>query len=210
VSGVSALSGGTVLMTVADVRTMIVKAGINEVDIGKVREKQGVKVSLDAYPKIRFKRCHPAHLPGGSARGKGQGLRRRDRHRKAGGRAPHRDDGNIDVLGESRKNVLTVPIEALFRKDEKEIVYVKKAPDPKAASTPGFIARAFAGEKNDSKDNDNKKKLDPKDQWQIQFEAARGRDRSGQPRQDRDRQGAQGRRGSRRRRSDATQGEERP
>jgi HlyD family secretion protein len=43
---------------------MIIKAGINEVDIGKVRLEQPVKVGLDAYPKVRFagtiKRIAPA------------------------------------------------------------------------------------------------------------------------------------------------------
>ena len=41
-------------MTVANLGTMIIKAGVNEVDIGKVRLQQPVKVSLDAYPKVRF------------------------------------------------------------------------------------------------------------------------------------------------------------
>ena len=63
-SGVSSFNAGTVLMTVADVETMIIKAGINEVDIGKVRLEQPVKVSLDAYPKVKFagliKRIAPA------------------------------------------------------------------------------------------------------------------------------------------------------
>ena len=36
-SGGSSFNAGTVLMTVADIGTMIIKAGINEVDIGKVR-----------------------------------------------------------------------------------------------------------------------------------------------------------------------------
>src|SRR6478609_1628222 len=36
-SGVSSFNAGTVLFTVADVSKMIVKAGVNEVDIGKIR-----------------------------------------------------------------------------------------------------------------------------------------------------------------------------
>ena len=34
---------------------------------------------------------------------------------------------NIDVVGEKREKVLTVPVEAIFKKDETEVVYVKKA-----------------------------------------------------------------------------------
>src|SRR5258707_42325 len=63
-SGVSSFNAGTVLMTVADVETMIIKAGVNEVDIGKVRLDQPVRITLDAYPKVKFagtiKRIAPA------------------------------------------------------------------------------------------------------------------------------------------------------
>ncbi|HEX3108558.1 MAG TPA: efflux RND transporter periplasmic adaptor subunit, partial [Thermoanaerobaculia bacterium] len=53
-SGVSSFNAGTVLFTVADVSKMIVKAGVNEVDIGKIRVGMPVKVTLDAYPKVAF------------------------------------------------------------------------------------------------------------------------------------------------------------
>ena len=86
-SGVSSFNAGTVLMTVADVGTMIIKAGINEVDIGKVRLEQPVKVTLDAYPKVKFAREDPPHRPRRAPRGEGQGLRRRDRHRAPGGQS---------------------------------------------------------------------------------------------------------------------------
>ena len=91
-SGVSSFNAGTVLMTVADVETMIIKAGVNEVDIGKVRLEQPVKVSLDAYPKVKFAGDDQAHRARRPPRGEGQGLRRRDRDRPPGRRAPHGHD----------------------------------------------------------------------------------------------------------------------
>ena len=49
---------------------------------------------------------------------------------------------NIDVVGEKRAKVLTVPVEAIFKKDETEVVYVKKAEEPKkAAESGGFLAQ---------------------------------------------------------------------
>jgi len=53
-SGVSSFNAGTVLFTVADVSKMIIKAGVNEVDIGKIRIGMPVNVTLDSYPKIKF------------------------------------------------------------------------------------------------------------------------------------------------------------
>jgi multidrug efflux pump subunit AcrA (membrane-fusion protein) len=40
---------------------------------------------------------------------------------------------NIEVLGEKKDKVLTVPVESVFQRDEGEIVFVKMPFDPKAA-----------------------------------------------------------------------------
>jgi hypothetical protein len=69
------------------------------------------------------------------------------------------------VIGEKREKVLTVPVEALFRKDDQEFVYVKKAEAPKAAST-GFLTSVLAGSKKD----DPAARLDDKSKWKEQFE----------------------------------------
>src|SRR5260221_10569326 len=53
-SGVSSFNAGTVLFSIADVSKMIVKAGVNEVDIGKIHVGMPGKVTLDAYPKTGF------------------------------------------------------------------------------------------------------------------------------------------------------------
>ena len=48
-SGTQAIGGGgTAIMTVADLSEMIVKASINEVDVGKLKKGQGVKIGFDA------------------------------------------------------------------------------------------------------------------------------------------------------------------
>jgi len=40
------------------------------------------------------------------------------------------------VIGERKEKVLTVPVESVFKRDDQEIVYVKKAIDPKAFEEP--------------------------------------------------------------------------
>ncbi|HYS54598.1 MAG TPA: efflux RND transporter periplasmic adaptor subunit [Thermoanaerobaculia bacterium] len=131
-SGVSSFNAGTILFTVADVTKMIVKAGVNEVDIGKIRVGMPVKVTLDAYPKISFAgridRIAPAvriedkvHLFDVEVRLDAQG-----RELRSGMTA------NIEMIGEKKAKVLTVPVESVFQRDEGEIVYVKKKLDAKA------------------------------------------------------------------------------
>ena len=131
-SGVSSFNAGTVLFTVADVSRMIVKAGVNEVDIGKIRVGMPVKVTLDAYPKVNFggriDRIAPAVRIDDKVRVFDVEVRldAQGRELRSGMTA------NIEVVGERKDKVLTVPVESVFHRDDQEIVYVKKALDPKA------------------------------------------------------------------------------
>lgn len=50
VGGTSAFGGGTELFTIADLSTLLVKAAINEVDIGKVATGDTVRITVDAFP----------------------------------------------------------------------------------------------------------------------------------------------------------------
>ncbi len=164
-SGVSSFNAGTVLMTVADVQTMIIKAGVNEVDIGKVRLEQPVKVSLDAYPKVRFAGVIKRIAPAARLEEKVKVFDVEITIDRQGAELRTGMTANIDVIGERRDKVLTVPVEALFRKDDQEFVYVKKAEAPKDAST-SFLTSVFAGTKKD----DPAARLDEKTKWKEQFE----------------------------------------
>jgi HlyD family secretion protein len=164
-SGVSSFNAGTVLMTVADVGTMIVKAGINEVDIGKVRLGQPVRVGLDAYPKVRFAGQIKRIAPAARLEEKVKVFDVEIAIERQGAELRTAMTANIDVLGEKREQVLTIPVEALFRKDDKEVVYVSRPEAPKAAQSGGFFASVFANGKKDGAP-----KLDEKDKWKERFE----------------------------------------
>jgi len=133
-SGVSSFNAGTVLFTVADVSKMIVKAGVNEVDIGKVHVGMPVKVTLDAYPKASFAgridRIAPAVRLDDKVRVFDVEVRldAQGRELRSGMTA------NIEMIGEKKAKVLSVPVESVFQRDEGEIVYIKKKIDPKAAA----------------------------------------------------------------------------
>jgi HlyD family secretion protein len=152
-SGVSSFNAGTVLFTVADVSKMIVKAGVNEVDIGKIRVGMPVKVTLDAYPKIAFQgridRIAPAVRIDDKVRVFDVEVRldAQGRELRSGMTA------NIEVKGERKDKVLTVPVESVFQRDDGEIVFVKKKVDPKQAE---------AAAKNQKKDD--------KEAWKTFFE----------------------------------------
>ncbi|HEX7153523.1 MAG TPA: efflux RND transporter periplasmic adaptor subunit [Thermoanaerobaculia bacterium] len=151
-SGVSSFNAGTVLFSVADVAKMIVKAGVNEVDIGKIRVGMPVKVTLDAYPKIAFHgridRISPAVRLDDKVRVFDVEVRldAQGRELRSGMTA------NIEVAGEKKTKVLSVPVESVFQRDEGEIVFVKKMIDPKAVAAPKAEGEKKEGDKKDDKD----------------------------------------------------------
>ena len=203
-SGVSSFNAGTVLMTVADVGTMIIKAGINEVDIGKVRLEQPVKISLDAYPKVKFAGAIKRIAPAARLEEKVKVFDVEIAIDRQGAELRTGMTANIDVLGERRDKVLTVPVEALFRRDDKEVVYIKKSEAPKRPSQ-GASGSVFADGKKDGHAEAGRE-----GRLEGEVRAARDRDGPRELRQGRDRDGPRGRRGDRGRGPDAAEGEEGP
>jgi len=160
-SGVSSFNAGTVLFTVADTSRMIVKAGVNEVDIGKIRVSMPVRITLDAYPKVVFRgkidRIAPAVRIDDKVRVFDVEIRldAQGRELRSGMTA------NIEVVGERKEKVLSVPVESVFKRDDQEVVYVKKAIDPKAFAED-------ANKKDDRKDG-QQAGID-KDAWKKFFD----------------------------------------
>ena len=154
-------------MTVADVGTMIIEAGINEVDIGKIRLQQPVKVTLDAYPKVRFAGTIQRIAPAARLEDKVKVFDVEIAIERQGAELRTGMTANIDVLGERREKVLTVPVEALFRQDEAEVVYVRMpAPTPAQKAEGGLFGTALAAGKKDEK----AAPLDEKERWKERFE----------------------------------------
>ncbi|MDQ6799530.1 MAG: efflux RND transporter periplasmic adaptor subunit [Acidobacteriota bacterium] len=131
-SGVSSFNAGTILFSIADVTKMIVKAGVNEVDIGKIHVGMPVKVTLDAYPKISFAGRIDRIAPAVRLEDKVRLFDVEIRLDAQGRELRSGMTANIEMTGEKKAKVLTVPVESVFQRDEGEIVYVKKTLDAKA------------------------------------------------------------------------------
>jgi HlyD family secretion protein len=53
-SGVSTVGGGSPIVDIADMASVYVKAGVDEIDIGKIRVGQEASAEADAYPNRKF------------------------------------------------------------------------------------------------------------------------------------------------------------
>lgn len=123
VGGTSAFGGGTELFTIADLSSLRVKAAVNEVDIGKVAVGDAVALTVDAFP-------------GDTARGEVRlvppAARVQDRVRVFDVEIAVRDGAgalrpgmtaNAQIRGPARRNVLRLPVEAVFLVEGRPVVY---------------------------------------------------------------------------------------
>jgi HlyD family secretion protein len=126
-SGVSSFNDGTVMFTVADLKTLIIRVNLNEVDIAKVRVGQPVRVTLDAYPQKIFTGKVRFVAPAAKVVDKIKvfeievALDHLDPAFRTGMSA------NVEILGEQRAKALSIPLEALQRREGATVVYRLKA-----------------------------------------------------------------------------------
>jgi HlyD family secretion protein len=122
-SGVSSFNEGTVMFTVADLKSLIIRVNLNEVDIAKVNVGQPVRVTLDAYPQKIFTGKVRFVAPAAKVVDKIKvfeievALDQLDSAFRTGMSA------NVEILGDRRAKALSIPLEALQRRDGQTVVY---------------------------------------------------------------------------------------
>jgi HlyD family secretion protein len=122
-SGVSSFNDGTAMFTVADLKSLIIRVNLNEVDIAKVRVGQPVRVTLDAYPQKTFSGKVRFVAPAAKIVDKIKvfeievALDKLDEAFRTGMSA------NVEIVGERRGNALSIPLEALQRREGQTVVY---------------------------------------------------------------------------------------
>jgi len=125
VSSAGAIGEGTVIMKIADLSKMIVKASINEVDIPKFSIGQEAKITLDALPYEEFRgkinKIAPMAVVDNNAR-----VFPVEISIDSGGEKTRPGmTANVSILGETKKDILIIPIRAVFSDDKnQDIVYL--------------------------------------------------------------------------------------
>ena len=181
VTGSGSFNAGTVISTVADLGTMLVKGGINEVDIGKIHLGQEARVTLDAFPRALFAGTISRIAPAARLDDQVKVFDVEIALEKLGVELRTGMTANIEIRGEIREQVLTVPVESVFVRGEEEMVYIQReTPLPKETAEPEDGDEAVEdeeGEKDsesaDQKTDDEKWRDDPRQQWRRWFEERR-------------------------------------
>jgi RND family efflux transporter MFP subunit len=144
-SGVSSFNAGTVLFTVADLKSLIIRVNLNEVDIAKVHVGQPARISLDAYPQKIFTGKVSFVAPSAELVEKIKVFKVEVTLDELGEAFRTGMSANVEILGEKRDKAISIPLEALQKRDGQTVAYRLKASlEPKkiAAAKEGLSGRS--------------------------------------------------------------------
>ena len=144
-SGVSSFNAGTVLFTVADLKSLIIRVNLNEVDIAKVHVGQPVRITLDAYPQKVFTGKVTFVAPSAELVEKIKVFKVEISLDELSEAFRTGMSANVEILGEKRDKAISIPLEALQRKDGETVAYrLKKGlkPNQVAAAKAGLSGRS--------------------------------------------------------------------
>jgi len=143
-SGVSSFNEGTVLFTVADLKSLIIRVNLNEVDIAKVRVGEPVRITLDAYPQKVFSGKVRFVAPAAKLVDKIKVFEVEVALDELSDAYRTGMSANVEILGDRRPHAISIPLEALQRKDGQAVAYRLKAnlsPKAMAAAKEGLSGR---------------------------------------------------------------------
>ena len=126
-SGVSSFNAGTVLFTVADLKSLIIRVNLNEVDIAKVHTGQPVRISLDAYPQKIFTGRVSFVAPSAELVEKIKVFKIEISLDDLSEAFKTGMSANVEILGEKRDKAVSIPLEALQKRDGQTVAYRLKA-----------------------------------------------------------------------------------
>lgn len=129
-SSLSSFGEGTVVMRIADLNQMIVKSNINEVDIAKFSLGQKAEIKLDALPYEDYEGEIVKIAPAATTENNAQVFPVEISINATGSTTKPGMTAAVTIIGESREDVLVIPIRAVFTDDlNQDIVYVQAAAD---------------------------------------------------------------------------------
>ena len=143
-SGVSSFNAGTVLFTVADLKSLIIRVNLNEVDIAKVQIGQPVRITLDAYPQKVFTGKVSFVAPAADLVEKIKVFKIEVKLDELSDTFRTGMSANVEILGDKRAKAISIPLEALQKRDGKTIAYRLKPalkPQQVAAAKEGLTGR---------------------------------------------------------------------
>ncbi len=129
VSGSGGFNSGTEVMTIANLNDMIISAHINQADVTRLKVKQEVEIEIDSVPGLKMKGVIERIAPQATVKSNLKGFDARIVIRDIDPRVRPGMTANLSIPIISEKNVLAVPIAAVFTEKGERFAYVKTGED---------------------------------------------------------------------------------
>lgn len=114
VSGSGGVSGGTEVLTIADLTSMVINAHVNQADVPRLRENQSVEVTVEAVPGLRVTGTVERIAPQATIKNNIKGFASRIVLKNVDRRVRPGMTANIKIPVASADNVTAVPLAAVF------------------------------------------------------------------------------------------------
>lgn len=126
VSGAAGFNSGTEVMTVANLKEMIVSAHINQADVTRLQVNQEVDIQVESIPGLRMRGQIERIAPQAVIKNGIKGFGVRVALKELDPRARTGMTAILEIPVASAENVLSVPLSAVFSERGERYVYVKK------------------------------------------------------------------------------------
>lgn len=126
VSGSGGVGGGTEIMTVANLKEMIINAHMNQADVPNLKMGQQVDVQIEAVPGLKMKGTVERIAPQATIKNNIKGFATQIRLKDIDPRVRPGMTANLNIPLQSVENAIAVPLAAVFTDQGDRYVYVKK------------------------------------------------------------------------------------
>lgn len=125
VSGSGGFNSGTEVMTIANLNDMVILAHINQADVTRITPQQSVDIEVDSVPGLKMKGVVERIAPQATVKNNLKGFSARIALKKIDPRVRPGMTANIAIPVSSAKDVLSIPLAAIFTEGGERFSYVK-------------------------------------------------------------------------------------
>ncbi|MEO7675864.1 MAG: efflux RND transporter periplasmic adaptor subunit [Verrucomicrobiota bacterium] len=126
VSGSGGFNSGTEVLTIANLKDMVIMAHINQVDVTRVSVNQKVDVEIDSVPGLKMVGTVERIAPQATIKNNLKGFSARIVLKEIDPRVRPGMTANLSIPVASAQDVLSIPLAAVFTENGERYAYVKK------------------------------------------------------------------------------------
>ncbi len=126
VSGSGGVGGGTEIMTVADLKEMIITAHMNQADVPRLKDGQSVDVEVEAVPGLKIKGIVERIAPQATIKNNIKGFETQIVLKDIDPRVRPGMTANMIIPLQSAENAVSIPLAAVFSEENQRYTFVRR------------------------------------------------------------------------------------